>query len=545
MTPASTAPRSSNGQTDRAGRGGFRLIRYFTIATLIAFLTVGAAIWLLQHMEEVFFADVQREQAMFFTQAQAELARQHEEAARADLMHGHEANHVNLTLLMANMLWADDIAPLVAAAQRIDVEPCRALSAADGGAAAARHLCTTELGRRIRALPGFRALDSKAYAAMHGTRVFKVKVLDLRGVVIYSSEHAQVGDDGAPNRGWQLAAGGTAASELTHRDRFSAFERVVENRDLISSYVPVRAAGAGPVLGVFEIYSDVTDLLDRMKSVSQHFADITAANDVRANLTAHTNQALVGASSTRFMLIVGALLALLYAVSWLIVCNGQRLIDRQRLAHERSNARERQSHREKMAALATMSANVAHEVGNPLAIISGVAQELPAGGSPPAHEVILEQSGRIASMMRHIADFASTRGSEAQWVDVNAMVKAVCDFHAFDQRFRGRPIEFVPAGEALAHQLVPDHLNEAVMGLLQGLGNADTPGDGATAAKVRVATGVRDDGAVLVRAEAVGAAVSSPPRLDALRGRLRDMGWAFRVDGPAVEITLPPSPAAD
>jgi len=519
-------------------------MRYFTIATLLAFLTVGAAIWVLQSLEEDFFGDVQREQAMFFNQAQAELARQHEAAAHADLLHGHEASHLNLTLLMANMLWVHDIAPLVATAQRVSVEPCRALPAGDGTTAAVRQACTAELGRRIRRLPGFRELDAKAYAAMQGTRVFKVKVLDLRGVVIYSSEHAQVGDDAVANRGWQSAVAGNAVSELTHRDRFSAFERVVENRDLISSYVPVRAAGVGPVLGVFEIYSDVTDLLDHMKSTSQHFADITAANDVRANRTAQANLALVHASSTRFMLIVGALLALLYAASWLIVRNGQRLIDRQRLAQERSNARERQSHREKMAALATMSANVAHEVGNPLAIISGVAQELPAGGTPPARELILEQSNRIATMMRHIADFASARGGELKWVDVNAMVKAVCDFHAFDLRFRGRPIEFAPAAEPLVHELVPDHLNEAVMGLLQVLGDAGTPGDAATAATIRIATVARD-GAVVINAVAHGASNSSPARLDSLRRRLHDMGWGFDVAGSTIEITVPASPAVD
>ena len=36
-----------------------------------------------------------------------------------------------------------------------------------------------------------------------------------------------------------------------------------------------------------------------------------------------------------------------------------------------------------MAALATMAANFSHEVGNPLAIIAGIAQELPDGDASP------------------------------------------------------------------------------------------------------------------------------------------------------------------
>ena len=118
---------------------------------------------------------------------------------------------------------------------------------------------------------------------------------------------------------------------------------------------------------------------------------------------------------------MGGLLALLYGVSLLIVRHGQRIIDAQRVAQQQAAQRERLWHREKMAALATMAANVAHEVGNPLAIVAGVASTLP--DTPELQEAraqILAQTQRIAVMTRQISAFASARSEGPEWLDVNA-----------------------------------------------------------------------------------------------------------------------------
>jgi hypothetical protein len=173
--------------------GRFRLLRFYTLATLLLFAAAGGALYVLQEREEAFFGQVQREQQQALAGAQAELAKRNEEAARRSLLAVHEAGHVNLTRLVANTMWETDFAPLVAAAQRLPIEPCRALA----GNEAARRDCHGELGRRIRASSGFAALDRKAAAAMRASTVFKIKVFDLRGVTVYSSEHAQIGEDGA------------------------------------------------------------------------------------------------------------------------------------------------------------------------------------------------------------------------------------------------------------------------------------------------------------------------------------------------------------
>lgn len=542
--------------------GGFRLLRYFTIATLAAFTAVALAVYFLQRMEEEFFAQVQREQAAFLSSAQAQLARQHEDAARSSLLEVNETSHVNLTRLVANQLWQTDFAPLVAAAQRLSIGHCRALPAGGDASVAmahppsppaptARRNCFAKVGRSIMALPGFSALDRKAYATMRATTVFKIKVFDLRGLTVYSSEHGQIGEDAADNQGWRSAAAGQPASELTHRDKFSAFERVVENRDLISTYVPLRTVGGDEVVGVFEIYADVTPFLGQMKAASKKFADVTAANQAHVEQTAQSNQDKVNTSSNHFLGIVGSLLALLYAASLLIVRYGQRIIDAQTVAQAQSARREQLWHREKMAALATMAANVSHEVGNPLAVISSLAEELAdakagGAGAADAGKRILEQTARIARMTRQIADFAAARSESPEWVDVNALVKAVCGFLAFDRRFRGTPIEFHAGQRLPASLVVPDHLNEALMDLLQACVEV-APGR-TPSARIRVETMASSaDVVIRIVAEAApgGVTATAVPafaelRLAQVRRRVIEMGGRLSATAVAAEITLPP-----
>ena len=77
-----------------------------------------------------------------------------------------------------------------------------------------------------------------------------------------------------------------------------------------------------------------------------------------------------------------------------------------------------------MAALAAMAANASHEIGNPLAIISGVAEDIVraqgAGESLGGHaHQILAQTTRIAGMTRRITMFANARSESAGMITVS------------------------------------------------------------------------------------------------------------------------------
>jgi signal transduction histidine kinase len=539
---------STDRSSARASR--FRLMRYFVLTSLVAFAVVGTVLFVLQRGEETFFEQVQQEQAAYFAKAQGELAHEHKEAARSDLLATHEAGHVNLTRVLANVLWSRDIAPLLARAERLPISECQALAeigtAGTTGSANPRQDCFAALGARIKALPGFAALDAKAYETMKASNVFKIKVFDLRGITVYSSEHSQVGEDKAGNLGWKSAMSGQPASELTHRDRFSTFEGVVENRDLISSYLPVRAPGSDMVVGVFEIYSDVTPLLEQIGRASTRIANMTAAHQSRVEQTAQANVQKVETSSQWFLLIVGSLLMLLYFALLLLVRNGQRLIDRQARAQEQAAQREQSWHREKMATMATMAAAVSHEVGNPLGIITLLAQDIAdlqargeyAGRQP---QEILKQAWRIADMTRQMAHFASARSEFEESVDVNQMAKAVCDFLGFDRRFEGTRIEFRPAESLPARVVVPDHLNEILMNVVQTCAEtAPRP------ARVLIETAQQgSDVLIRIGREAASsdarlplADVSGDARIEAAQQRMQQMNGRLSCSGATVEISL-------
>ena len=104
-----------------------------------------------------------------------------------------------------------------------------------------------------------------------GTPVLKVKIYDVDGLTVYSSDAGQIGDYASENRGFAKAAReGTPASKHSYRDTFSTFSGVVENRDLVETYIPIRST-EGEIEGVFELYTDVTRLLGRISGSTAKF----------------------------------------------------------------------------------------------------------------------------------------------------------------------------------------------------------------------------------------------------------------------------------
>jgi diguanylate cyclase (GGDEF)-like protein len=98
-----------------------------------------------------------------------------------------------------------------------------------------------------------------------GLDVVKVKIYDTGGLTVFSTDARQIGQDKRANPGFAGALTGTAASEITFRDHFDAWEGEIAERNIIATYVPVRIHPAAPVEAVMEVYSDVTPLVAKLE----------------------------------------------------------------------------------------------------------------------------------------------------------------------------------------------------------------------------------------------------------------------------------------
>ena len=104
--------------------------------------------------------------------------------------------------------------------------------------------------------PHIVAIDTLVREFSRNTDVVKVKIFDLQGLTLYSSESKQIGDDKSQTSGYIAARAGKSVSELTFRDSFRSFQGEVHDRNLVSSYVPVMVGGT--LEGIVEIYTDRT-----------------------------------------------------------------------------------------------------------------------------------------------------------------------------------------------------------------------------------------------------------------------------------------------
>jgi diguanylate cyclase (GGDEF)-like protein len=129
----------------------------------------------------------------------------------------------------------------------------------------------------LLANPALRDLSADVAAKMQGSRVVKVKIYNTDGLTVFSTDARQIGEDKSSNAGFLSARDGVVASMMTHRDRFDAFEGVIENRDLIASYVPVRREPQRAPDAVLEIYSDVTPLLAAQRRAQWQIAGIVVS----------------------------------------------------------------------------------------------------------------------------------------------------------------------------------------------------------------------------------------------------------------------------
>ena len=199
----------------------FRLSRYFSLTSFVAFLIVTILLGQLYH-----------------------------QAVLRELVELGEGKNVALTHAFANSQWPQ-FAPFILSAARLDAESLR------------NHPDTHKLRQAI-------------LVQMRNLGVVKVNIYAINGMTVFSTDQQQIGTMNADHPGFLAARSGQIVSELIQRDTLSTFDDVLEDRSLIFTYTPLRRGDQSSMIeGVFELYSDVTPLLQRIQRREQYvFAGI-------------------------------------------------------------------------------------------------------------------------------------------------------------------------------------------------------------------------------------------------------------------------------
>ena len=196
----------------------------------------------------------------------------------------------------------------------------------------------------IRSAPETAALAKEVSAMMRGMQMVKVKIYDLSGYTVFSTDPAQIGADYSANPRFLSALKTGSTSALDFRATFGTPDGTLSNIWVLSSYIPFTAGKGQEWAGVFEIYTDVTAL---------HAA-------TRQSLLRETLVVCLGFLS---------IFALLLVVVW----RADRTIARtqaRNLALTASTARAESASRAKSEFLANMS----HELRTPLNAIIGFSE---------------------------------------------------------------------------------------------------------------------------------------------------------------------------
>ena len=113
-------------------------------------------------------------------------------------------------------------------------------------------------------------LEKTIQLIMTDTTVVRIKIYNQHGIVVFSTKSSQIGKDQHEkssgdqheNKGFVSAINGKVASKLIYRDALNPYDNVTEEDNLIQTYLPVHRNRTAPIVGVFEIYTDINPLVE-------------------------------------------------------------------------------------------------------------------------------------------------------------------------------------------------------------------------------------------------------------------------------------------
>jgi signal transduction histidine kinase len=125
--------------------------------------------------------------------------------------------------------------------------------------------------------------------------------------------------------------------------------------------------------------------------------------------------------------------------------------------------------REKMVAIGQMASGIAHEIGNPLASLSSVAQYL--SRKLRTHEekenllVIQYQVNRISNILKRMLSLSRPATGEYKWTDINKLVDNTLSLVGFDRRAKSITIKNITSPDLPMVWLNPQHFEQVLLNI--------------------------------------------------------------------------------
>ena len=316
--------------------------------------------------------------------------------------------------------------------------------------------------------------------------IFRFKVYNPKGVVIWSDDKRLVGKSFADNADLQQALKGKVVADLrTLNKKENIFEPDAPG-GAIEVYVPIYSGKGKELLGVFETYKSAEPI----------------ARDLR---------------EARLVVLLGAFGGgvLLYLSLFAIVRQSARKIDEQQENLLKMQAELVASQR--MAAVGEMAAAVAHGIGNPLSSIRAAAQVAILDASSEISseqnrqvksnlEGIMEQVDRVQKRMQGLLNFAKPLEPHPALLEVNPLLRDVVE--TLRPRFGAAQVSPALELEANLPKIKSDvnQLEQVFMGLITNAVEA-TPKGGRVTIRTQSAGDSGNGPAVKISVEDTGAGI--------------------------------------
>jgi len=107
-------------------------------------------------------------------------------------------------------------------------------------------------------------LEAVIQETLSNNYVTRIRIYSRDGTIVYTTAGGEE-DRESNDKGFSVAITGKISSNLELDDLFNFYHKNSEVDNLVETYMPVREGEDGPILGVFEIYTDVRSIVNEVK----------------------------------------------------------------------------------------------------------------------------------------------------------------------------------------------------------------------------------------------------------------------------------------